>query len=163
MVFMITRKQKDRSQNAKHQLYSGILPNLEALMTSQEKARLHEMRQAGLSFAQISANLGISKNTLKSFCRRTETIMDAAATTGCIQCGLPIAIKGKRRFCSNGCRYAWNYEHRVLNIRNAVEKKCACCGNCFFSYASSHRKYCSRACYMTDRYGKERCHDGHAV
>lgn len=122
-------------------------------MTSQEKARLLEMRHAGLSIAQISANLGISKNTLKSFCRRTEINKDAATTTGCVQCGLPIVIQGKRRFCSNGCRYAWNYGHRVLNIRNAVEKKCACCGKRFFSYASSHRKYCSRTCYMADRYG----------
>lgn len=132
-------------------------------MTSQQKARLLEMRQAGLSFAQISADLGISKNTLKSFCRRVDVTIDAAATTACARCATPIAAKGKRRFCSNGCRYAWSYSHRILNARNAVEKVCACCSERFFCYASSHRKYCSRACYIADRYGKEDCHDGHAI
>jgi endogenous inhibitor of DNA gyrase (YacG/DUF329 family) len=131
-------------------------------MTSQEKARLFEMRQAGMSFAQISADLGLSKNTLKSFFRRADTTKEAA-TTACARCGDPIAIKGKRRFCSDGCRYAWSYSHRILSVHNAVEKKCACCGERFFSYASSYRKYCSRACYLADRYGKEGCHDGHAV
>lgn len=132
-------------------------------MTSSQKTRLLEMRQAGLSFAQISADLGISKNTLKSFCRRVEANKDTASTTTCARCGSPFAVKGKRRFCSDGCRYAWNYAHRILSARNAVEKKCACCSRRFFSYASSHRKYCSRACYIADRYGKEDCHDGHAV
>ena len=132
-------------------------------MTSQQKARLLEMRQAGLSFAQISTDLGISKNTLKSFCRRVDTSKDAAATIACVRCGNPFAVKGKRRFCSDGCRYAWSYSHRILRAHNAVEKKCACCGERFFSYACSHRKYCSRACYIADRYGKEGCHDGHAV
>lgn len=132
-------------------------------MTSQQKARLLEMRQAGLSFAQISADLGISKNTLKSFCRRVDATIDTAATTACACCGNPFAVGGKRRFCSDGCRYAWSYSHRTLSVHNAVEKKCACCGKRFFSYVSSHRKYCSRACYIADRYGKEGCHDGHAL
>ena len=132
-------------------------------MTLQEKARLLEMRQAGLSFTQISADLGISKNTLKSFFRRTEPNKDAAIATGCVHCGHPIVFNGKRRFCSNSCRYAWNYVHRNLSNLNAVEKKCACCCRRFFSYASSHRKYCSRACYITGRYGTEDCHDGYAI
>lgn len=132
-------------------------------MTSSQKARLLEMRQAGMSFAQISADLGISKNTLKSFCRRVDADIDAAVTSACARCGIHFAAKGKRRFCSEGCRYAWNYSHRILSVHNAVEKKCVCCGKCFFRYASSHRKYCSRACYIADRYGKEGCHDGNAV
>ena len=136
---------------------------VEVRMTSSQKTRLLEMRQAGLSFAQISADLGISKNTLKSFCRRVDTTIDAATTTACARCGNPFATKRKRRFCSDGCRYAWSYTHRILSAHNAVEKKCACCGERFFSYASSQRKYCSRACYIADRYGKEGCHDGHAV
>jgi endogenous inhibitor of DNA gyrase (YacG/DUF329 family) len=132
-------------------------------MTSQQKARLTEMRQEGLSFAQISADLGVSKNTLKSICRRADADKGATATTVCARCGNPFAVSGKRRFCSDGCRYAWSYSHRILSADNAVEKKCACCGKRFFSYASSHRKYCSRACYIADRYGKEDCHDGQAV
>ena len=128
-------------------------------MTSQQKTRLLEMRQAGMSFAQISADLGISKNTLKSNYRRMDADKDAAPTTACVRCGNPIAFKGKRRFCSDRCRYAWSYSHRTLSSHNAVQKECACCGKLFFSYASSHRKYCSRACFIADRYGKEKYHD----
>ena len=100
---------------------------------------------------------------LKSFFRRADADKAVAAITACVHCGNTIAVKGKRRFCSDGCRYAWSYSHRFLSAHNAVEKKCACCGGRFFSYASSHRKYCSRTCYIADRYGKEGCHDGHAV
>ena len=49
----------------KHRYHSSIVPNLEARMTSQEKARHIEKRQTGMSFVQISADLGILKNTLK--------------------------------------------------------------------------------------------------
>jgi hypothetical protein len=106
-----TRIHEARSQCAKQHpiLASGHI--MEVRMTSSQTARLLEMRQAGKRFAQISADLGISKNTLKSFCRRVDPDNDAAETTTCTHCGTPMAIKGKLRFCSGGCRYAWSYSH----------------------------------------------------
>ena len=39
-------------------------------MTTAEKDRIHEMRLLGLSYSQISNELNISENTIKSYCRR---------------------------------------------------------------------------------------------
>ena len=39
-------------------------------MTPEEKSSLSAMRKAGRSYTEIAAELGISKNTIKTFCRR---------------------------------------------------------------------------------------------
>ena len=39
-------------------------------MTPEEKSSLSAMRKAGRSYTEIAAELGISKNTVKTFCRR---------------------------------------------------------------------------------------------
>ena len=39
-------------------------------MTPDEKSRLIAMRKAGRSYTEIADELGISKNTVKTFCRR---------------------------------------------------------------------------------------------
>ena len=39
-------------------------------MTPEEKSRLTTMRKAGSSYTEIADALGISKNTVKTFCRR---------------------------------------------------------------------------------------------
>ena len=39
-------------------------------MTPDEKSRLIAMRKAGRSYTEIADELGISKNTIKTFCRR---------------------------------------------------------------------------------------------
>ena len=126
-------------------------------MTPFEKETLRRMRENGGSYGQIAATLGLSENTVKSCCRRM-SIRNLAVNTLCPACGKPSGQGGhgqRRRFCSDACRYAWSYAHQVLGPHNAVYRKCACCGKGFFSYPSGHRKYCSHACYIADRYGKE--------
>ena len=70
-------------------------------MTSEEKSRLSAMRKAGRSYTEIAAELGISKNTIKTFCRRnglTSEVESApvevipAPTTErlCPHCGKPV-------------------------------------------------------------------------
>jgi uncharacterized protein YjcR len=39
-------------------------------MTSFQKEQIHRMRSAGMGYAKIAASLGISENTIKSYCRR---------------------------------------------------------------------------------------------
>ena len=39
-------------------------------MTSFKKEQIHRMRGAGMGYAKIAASLGISENTIKSYCRR---------------------------------------------------------------------------------------------
>jgi len=135
-------------------------------MTSTQRDHLRGLRQAGKSYGQIAEALALSENTVKSFCRREGILAVPESGDLCPRCGKPMAptTRGtRRRFCSDTCRYAWNFAHRVLGEKNAVSKRCACCGKSFFSYPSSGRKYCSRACYMRDRYGKEARHDARAL
>ena len=89
-------------------------------MTSQERTRLIEMRQAGATFTKIAAALHVSKSTLKSFYRRME---GDAPSAKCIRCGKPLPHETKHRYCSDSCRFAWCYEHRVLDTHNAIEKQ----------------------------------------
>ena len=126
-------------------------------MTPSEKDAARRMRENGGSYGQIAATLGLSENTIKSFCRRMG-LRNALNQTSCPRCGKPVApgTHGQhRRFCSDACRYAWDYAHRVLDRHNAVSRACTCCGQAFFSYPSSQRKYCPHACYIADRYGRE--------
>jgi uncharacterized protein YjcR len=39
-------------------------------MTSFQKEQIHRMRSAGMGYAKIAASLGVSENTIKSYCRR---------------------------------------------------------------------------------------------
>ncbi len=125
-------------------------------MLSTQKDALRRMRENGRSYGQIAEELGLSENTVKSFCRRSG-IVPVAAQPICPRCGKPVQPSHhgqRRRFCSDACRYAWDYAHRVLGPHNAVKRQCAACREMFFSYPSSKRKYCSHGCYIADRYGR---------
>ena len=130
-------------------------------MTSSQKDLMRDMRQSGRSYGQIALALNISENTVKSFCRREGILVIPESADRCPRCGamMPGRTYGRqRRFCSDACRYAWNFAHRLLGEQNAISKRCTGCGKMFFSYPSNERKYCSRACYIRDRFGKEARH-----
>lgn len=130
-------------------------------MLSSQKDALRRMRENGKSYGQIAAALGLSENTVKSYCRRAG-LQTFVARTICPQCGKILFPEkhGCRRFCSDACRYAWAYSRRILGPQNAIQKQCAACKKPFFSYPSSHRKYCSHGCYIADRYGREAARHG---
>ncbi len=115
--------------------------------------RFESLRRAGISYARMEEILGVSRNTLKSYARRNPA-EDAKARSACAFCGSKMFPRGKQRFCSDTCRYAWNYSHRILDAHNAIRKKCPHCGETFFSYPSSHKIYCCRECYLSGRYGR---------
>ena len=139
-------------------------------MTDQQKRQIIGMRLRGDSHAAIADALGISRNTVKSFCLRNLhpeplEVQAAPALTGtCAQCGSSFTIcpgHRQRRFCSDHCRMVWWNTHRNLLKSNAkVEHTCVCCGKHFMGYERQRRKFCSHACYIAYRYKKEReCHE----
>ena len=137
-------------------------------MTPDEKSRLSVMRKAGCSYAEIAEELGISKNTVKTFCRRNGLaveVKDAPVTETpeqqegklCPTCGKPvIQTQGRKekKFCSDVCRTRWWNSHLSLVNRKAVyEFSCPTCGSAFAAYGNRHRKYCCHECYIADRFG----------
>ena len=63
-------------------------------MNQDEKARIIELREEGLSYTEIAKRMDISKNTIKSFCRRnsiTEIKKDKGDLGVCEFCRKPIS------------------------------------------------------------------------
>ncbi len=137
-------------------------------MTSDEKSRLTALRKAGRSYTEIADALGISKNTVKTFCRRNglspeveiipEEILSTSTTDRlCSHCGKPVMqVPGRKekKFCSDVCRTHWWNSHLELVKRKALyEYTCPTCGTAFTAYGNRHRKYCCHECYIADRFG----------
>ncbi len=135
-------------------------------MTYLQKEKLKQMRGQGFSYSKIAAALGISENTVKSFCRRNNlggVSMGNANQADCVlcrQCGIRLThtVGAKqKRFCSDKCRMTWWNAHPEAVRRKAIYSfTCAHCGTAFESYGNKKRKYCSRTCY-----GKSKavCHE----
>src|SRR5690554_1536739 len=131
-------------------------------MTGDEKQQVRLMRQQGVGYARIAASLGISPNTVKSFCRRNKLQSRAVMeddTGVCQKCGKRLHQDPKhktRRFCSDHCRLAWwNSNRDKLNRKAVYRLTCVYCGKEFESYGSKRRKYCTHTCYIKDRFGEE--------
>lgn len=142
-------------------------------MTGEQKQNVQELRRQGLGYAQIAGSLGLSVNTIKSFCRRNNlSACNASNDMGneedkdtCKHCGKRLMQTPKakpKNFCGDECRYAWWNTHRDQMNRKAVyHLTCAHCGRAFDSYGNRSRKYCGHACYIKDRFGEEvRCGQG---
>jgi len=133
-------------------------------VTDQQKKQIKGMRLRGDTFAMIADALGLSRNTVKSFCLRNLRpepleVKAAPVKSGiCAQCGMAFVLcpgHRQRRFCSDHCRMTWWNAHRdLLNSKGLLERTCACCGKPFMGYALQQRKYCSHVCYIADRYRK---------
>ncbi len=126
-------------------------------MTNQQKEKIREMRENGLSYANISSVLCISENTVKSYCRRngiSGVVTNAVVLPDfsfCRQCNKPLTRSAgakMKKFCSDKCRMAWwNAHPEVVNRKAIYTFVCQACGKEFKSYGNKQRKYCSRACY----------------
>lgn len=141
-------------------------------MTENQKAQIKKLRAAGNGYGKIAQILGISQNTVKSFCRRnpvTKTVEEGHEEniTGeiafCENCGRAIqqiAKQKKKRFCCDKCRNEWWNAHLDQVKRKAVyDFKCPHCGRTFHVYGDKRRKYCSHACYIADRFNGGGSHE----
>ena len=129
-------------------------------MTTAQKQRIEFLRGKGESYASIADDLGISENTVKSYCRRNNIDIaikqeQSVATNTCSNCGCPLRHtpgSKHKRFCSEKCRMAWWKAHPESVNRKAVYRfVCPTCGGSFEAYGNANRKYCSRACFGVAR------------
>lgn len=129
-------------------------------MTDLQKEKIIAMRLHGIGYVKIGELLGISNNTVRSFCRRNGLGSAAKNTAQCKQCGKPMKFISKqkpRKFCSDHCRILWWNSHLDQVQRKAhYPFVCANCGASFTAYGNKNRKYCSRQCYIDGRFGRER-------
>lgn len=133
-------------------------------MTREELEKVRLLRETGKSYSYIADLLRVSVNTVKSACRRNgiENFNDRQHCMNCRRRLDSVSVH-RRTFCSNTCRYQWDYHHRVLTEQNAEARVCPVCGKEFFHYPSAARKYCSHGCYIAARYGRRRNDKGERI
>ena len=135
-------------------------------MTGYKMQMIKQMRYNGDAYADIADRIGVSINTVKSYCRRHDIQTKESSTliikndTHCAQCGCRLVnILGhkKKRFCNSTCKMKyWNAHADELNIKSARAYTCPCCGKDFKAYGKRGRKYCDHRCYIEDRFGGEK-------
>lgn len=121
-------------------------------MTETEKTSIRNMREDGRGYAEIAGSLGLSKNTVKSFCQRNG-LGSKKQDNGCLYCGKPLKQtphKRKRKFCSSACRMRWWNTHRDEGAKTRNERICPTCGKAFTA-TEKRTKYCSMDCYQKGR------------
>lgn len=123
-------------------------------MTNEQKSNIKKMREKLYSYAEIAEILGLSLNSVKSYCLRKGLNTDALIKNAkrCKYCGKPIVELSKtkpRIFCCDACKLAWWKKHKTEQHSSYIaELTCPTCGKKFTAYKSSKRKYCSERCYQ---------------
>ena len=94
-------------------------------MTTNQKTVIEELRSENYSYSIIAQKLGVSANTVKSYCLRHSVTTsnvprknkaEKAALRVCDQCGKIIESQSQasKRFCSAKCRTAFWNAQKVL-------------------------------------------------
>lgn len=136
-------------------------------MNDMQRTQVAELRAKGYSYGKISLVLGISTNTVKTFCKRNGLggIAERQSETRenshfCLCCGIPVIQspgRKEKKFCSDKCRNKWWNAHLdQVNRKASYDYVCPCCKKPFRVYGNKNRKYCSHECYIKDRFGGDR-------
>ena len=128
-------------------------------MKPEQKNMIQDLRNSGCGYKEISEQLQISINTVKSYCKRHDLTSTKKRNSGsvrfCLQCGNEIKQEQHRKtkkFCSDRCRMIWWREHSsLLRTQSKQTFICPVCHGSFSSYPSTKQKYCSRLCYARSR------------
>ena len=124
-------------------------------MTEENKLQIRSLHSQGYGYKKIASEIGISVNTVKSFCRNNK-LTEISSAAVCQACGKTIVQLPKqkqRKFCSAKCRDNWWNKNRAMGNKPTGEiLRCAHCGREFSAYKREQRKYCSHACYVAERF-----------
>lgn len=141
-------------------------------MTVDQKEKIRELRLKGIGYKGIANILGLSRDSIRGFCRRNNLGGSSCVVALnleenkkrnllCTCCERPIKQKTKgriRRFCSDECRRKWwneNKDERNKSEAATYKFTCPYCGKKFTAYGNKKRKYCSHNCYIKDRFWRE--------
>lgn len=129
-------------------------------MTDTQKLEIQRLRVEGLSYGDISEKMGLSINTVKTYCKRHGFggVRKQGLEEGelaCEWCGVPVKQtvgRKKKRFCCDKCRNQWWNAHLDQVQRKAYsERVCPVCKKQFLVYGSGKKKFCSKECRMLGR------------
>jgi len=134
-------------------------------MTGEQKQQIFLLRKKGLSFSKISEQMGISRNTIKTFCWRNalsdgemeKPYYNRGYRGFCKQCGKQLEQKPKSR------QIWWSEHDGVMKRKSQVKSICQHCGKEFLSYSSQHRKFCSHDCYIKEYFHSEEKHNDNGL
>lgn len=124
-------------------------------MTNSEIEKINKLQIAGFGYRKIASELGLSANTVKSYCKRHPIADDVSR---CKQCDIPleqIPHKRRKEFCSKECRLLWWKQHPEESKRKYYSRICNFCGQSFYGQRPT-TMYCSRKCYADARRKEER-------
>ena len=141
-------------------------------MTENDKEKIKALRLQSMGYKGIATTLGLSKDSVKGYCKRNGLNGDFNVISLnfneklkqnllCACCKKPIKQKamGKpRKFCSDECRREWWREHpeeRIAKEKAIYTFACSYCGVEFSAYGNNKRKYCSHNCFIKDRFWRE--------
>lgn len=130
-------------------------------MTDEQRMQIINLREEGNGYKKIAQMMGLSENTVKSFCQRRKlggvVVQTAPAENVCPCCGKVVVQnpgRKQKKFCSDRCRMKWWNSHLDQVERKAnYDFVCPVCNKAFTVYGNANRKYCSHECYIEDRFG----------
>jgi DNA-binding CsgD family transcriptional regulator len=128
-------------------------------MNTIQKEQITTLRTQGLGYKRVAKALGLSLDTVKSYCRSnnlTGVRSSVQQPVSCRECGRALIQPEKKKplkFCQESCRIAWWKKNRSqMNRKTAQSLECQGCKKSFLAYEHEARKYCSHACYITTRF-----------
>ena len=136
-------------------------------VTDFQARQIREQRLKGCGYKAIASAVGLSRDLVRNYCRSNglDGHADALATDEqvhqgghCPNCGKPLTqprTGRKRKFCSDACRRSWWAAHPTTLQKSECalyQMTCACCGKAFIAYGNQNRRFCSRACYIQNRF-----------
>lgn len=127
-------------------------------MKDKQKQQIIALRRDVAGYGSIVNQLGLSINTMKSFCRR-HSLAAPPTDSICEQCGRPIAQnpgRKRKRFCCDACRNKWwNSHFDLVKRKTGYTFTCPTCGKELTVYGNRRQKFCSHAYYIAYRFWGE--------
>lgn len=130
-------------------------------MTDLQRNKIVALRGQGYGYKKIGQLMGLSVNTIKTYCKRNSlggavTNQSGKMEEVCKFCGATLVqTPGRKRrvFCSDACRTKWwNTHPELVKHRGDHQVICGHCGRTFSVNKNSTRKYCSHTCYIANRF-----------